>query len=124
MCVTPNSVSGRVVNEVSEVVGPSGGLLPPQRKPNVMSAPCVCVLVCMFAYVCVCVSLCVHAWVGRLWCELRETHQSHTSDLPIQLRCMSLMDSDQSNPSKSCSSLSAYAVMRNIHCFMGMRTTG
>eukprot|EP00983_Pelagomonas_calceolata_P108132 1159421-Pelagomonas_calceolata.AAC.6 len=34
------------------------------------------------------------------------------------------MESDQSRSSKSCRSRSAYAVMRSIHCFMGMRTTG
>jgi hypothetical protein len=50
--------------------------------------------------------------------------QARTSDLPIQLRCMSLMDSDQSRSSRSCISRSAYAVIRSTHCFMGMRTTG
>ena len=46
------------------------------------------------------------------------------SDLPIQLRCMSFRDSGQSNSSKSSSKRSAYSVILNIHCRMGLRTTG
>lgn len=38
------------------------------------------------------------------------------SERPIQLRCMSLMLSGQSRSSRSSSSLSAYWVMRSIHC--------
>ena len=38
------------------------------------------------------------------------------SERPIQLRCMSLMLSGQSRVSKSSRSLSAYAVIRSIHC--------
>ena len=40
---------------------------------------------------------------------------------PIQLRCMRLIESVQSSWSRSASSRSAYAVMRNIHCFSGRR---
>ncbi len=43
---------------------------------------------------------------------------------PIQLRCISLMDSDQSSRSRSASSRSAYAVIRSFHCFSGRRYTG
>lgn len=38
------------------------------------------------------------------------------SERPIQLRCMSLMFSSHSKPSRSSRSLSAYAVIRSIHC--------
>ena len=45
-------------------------------------------------------------------------------DRPIQLRCMSLIDSDQSSRSRSASSRSAYAVIRIIHCLSGRLYTG
>lgn len=38
------------------------------------------------------------------------------SERPIQLRCMSLMLSGQCRSSRSSRSLSAYSVMRSIHC--------
>jgi hypothetical protein len=43
---------------------------------------------------------------------------------PIQLRCISLILSGQFRSSKSFNRRSPYAVMRSIHCFMGLRTTG
>ena len=43
---------------------------------------------------------------------------------PIQLRCINLIESVQSSASRSSSRRSAYAVMRNIHCFSGRRYTG
>ncbi len=49
---------------------------------------------------------------------------SAPSDLPIQLRCCSLMDSGQSRESRSLSSRSAYAVILSIHCGRGRRTQG
>ncbi len=45
-------------------------------------------------------------------------------DRPIQLRCISLIDSGQSIPSRSAISRSAYAVMRSIHWRSGRRNTG
>ncbi len=45
-------------------------------------------------------------------------------DRPIQLRCINLIESDQSRSSRSSSSRSAYDVMRIIHCLSGRRYTG
>ena len=44
--------------------------------------------------------------------------------LPIQLRCISLMDSGQSKSSKSSNNRSANFVIFSIHCFIGLRITG
>ena len=46
------------------------------------------------------------------------------SDRPIQLRCMSLIDSSHSSPSRSPNRRSPYCVIFNIHCLSGIRTTG
>ena len=43
---------------------------------------------------------------------------------PIHSVCMVRVESGQSTSARSASSRSAYAVMRNIHCLSGMRTTG
>ena len=43
---------------------------------------------------------------------------------PIQLRCISLIGSGQSRPSRSSSNRSPYAVIRIIHCFRLRLNTG
>src|ERR1700733_5772631 len=45
-------------------------------------------------------------------------------DRPIQLRCITLIGSGQSNSSRSVRSRSAYAVMRIFHCRSGTLNTG
>src|SRR5262249_40492491 len=49
---------------------------------------------------------------------------SAPSERPIQFRCSSFSDSGQSIVSRSVSNLSAYAVIRSIHCRISFRTTG
>ena len=48
---------------------------------------------------------------------------SAPSDLPIQCFCISFVEAGHSTNSKSFKSLSAYFVMRIIHCRMGLRST-